>query len=98
VRTLKDEDVRTAREVSVGRAEHRLAAYRPTGGPGASEMMRLRCEDCGTPFYSAAARIMVDRGERCSVCGGRLRLEEPDAPRSRIRVAAREKPDPAADR
>jgi len=50
-------------------------------------MMRLRCEDCGTPFYSAAARIMVERSERCSVCGGRLRLDEPE---SRIRVAARD--------
>ena len=40
-------------------------------------MIRLRCEDCGTAFFSAAARTMAERGERCSVCGGRLRLDEP---------------------
>jgi DNA-directed RNA polymerase subunit RPC12/RpoP len=33
---------------------------------------RLVCEDCGTVYYSAAARTLIDRGERCSNCGGRL--------------------------
>jgi DNA-directed RNA polymerase subunit RPC12/RpoP len=32
------------------------------------------CEECGTVYYSAAARIMVERGERCSKCGGKLVL------------------------
>jgi hypothetical protein len=32
------------------------------------------CEDCATVYYSAAARIMVERGERCAKCGGRLVL------------------------
>jgi DNA-directed RNA polymerase subunit RPC12/RpoP len=32
------------------------------------------CEDCGTVYYSAAARTMVERGERCPKCGGRLIL------------------------
>src|SRR3954452_2742918 len=35
---------------------------------------RMVCEDCGTVSYSAAARTMVERGERCSKCGGRLVL------------------------
>src|SRR4051794_24119208 len=35
---------------------------------------RMVCEDCGTVYYSAAARTMVERGERCSKCGGRLVL------------------------
>src|SRR3954452_19656081 len=35
---------------------------------------RMVCEDCGTVYFSAAARTMVERGERCSKCGGRLIL------------------------
>lgn len=42
-------------------------------------MNRMVCEDCGTVFYSAAAKTMVERGERCAKCGGRLVLA--DAPR-----------------
>ena len=44
------------------------------------------CEDCGTVYYSAAARTMVERGERCSKCGGRLVLASgprPLGPRER---------------
>ena len=37
------------------------------------------CDDCGTVYYSAAARTMVQRGERCTKCGGVLVLA--DAPR-----------------
>jgi hypothetical protein len=37
------------------------------------------CEDCGTVYFSAAARTMVQRGERCGKCGGRLQLA--DGPR-----------------
>jgi len=40
---------------------------------------RMVCEDCATIYFSAAARTMVQRGERCSNCGGRLVLA--DAPR-----------------
>lgn len=32
------------------------------------------CEDCGTVYYSAAARALVERGERCEKCDGRLVL------------------------
>jgi hypothetical protein len=35
---------------------------------------KLVCEDCATVYYSAAARTMVERGERCAKCGGRLLL------------------------
>jgi DNA-directed RNA polymerase subunit RPC12/RpoP len=44
------------------------------------------CEDCGTVYYSAAARTMIERGERCSKCGGRLVLANgprPLGPRER---------------
>ena len=37
------------------------------------------CEDCGTVYFSAAARTMVQRGERCPKCSGLLVLS--DAPR-----------------
>jgi hypothetical protein len=36
-------------------------------------MDNLVCTDCGTTYYSAAAALMVERGERCD-CGGLLRL------------------------
>ncbi len=43
-------------------------------------MNRMVCEDCGTVYFSAAARTMVQRGERCSNCGGRLVLAEGPRP------------------
>jgi DNA-directed RNA polymerase subunit RPC12/RpoP len=55
---------------------------------GVVHVMRLRCEDCGTPFYSAAGRAIAERGERCSVCGGKLVLDEPPERPRHIRVAA----------
>ena len=36
------------------------------------------CEDCLTIFYSAAARTLVERGQPCPKCGGRLILDEED--------------------
>jgi predicted nucleic acid-binding Zn-ribbon protein len=41
-------------------------------------MIRMRCEDCGTVYYSAAAKTMVEHGEPCPKCGGRLVID--DAP------------------
>jgi DNA-directed RNA polymerase subunit RPC12/RpoP len=38
------------------------------------------CENCGTVYYSAAARTMVAAGERCEKCGGRLVLAEAPRP------------------
>ena len=43
-------------------------------------MNRMVCEDCGTVFFSAAARTMVQRGERCGKCDGRLLLDEGPRP------------------
>jgi|tagenome__1003787_1003787.scaffolds.fasta_scaffold20307033_2 hypothetical protein len=39
-------------------------------------MDNLICTECGTTYYSAAARAMVARGERCD-CGSLLRINEP---------------------
>ena len=42
-------------------------------------MDNLICTECGTTYYSAAARTMIVRGERCD-CGGLLRLTEDEDP------------------
>jgi hypothetical protein len=38
-------------------------------------MDNLVCTECGTTYYSAAATVMIERGERCD-CGAPLRLRE----------------------
>jgi hypothetical protein len=38
-------------------------------------MDNLVCTSCRTTYYSAAARTMVERGERCD-CGAALELRE----------------------
>ena len=43
-------------------------------------MNRMVCEDCATIYFSSAARAMVERGERCSKCGGRLVLADTPRP------------------
>jgi PHP family Zn ribbon phosphoesterase len=35
---------------------------------------KLVCEDCGTVYYSAAAKTLVQMDERCAKCGGKLSL------------------------
>lgn len=35
----------------------------------------MLCESCAAVSYSAAARQIVERGERCPRCGGPLRVE-----------------------
>jgi transcription initiation factor IIE alpha subunit len=37
---------------------------------------RLVCEDCGTVYYSAAAKTLAEQGEACAKCGGRLVYED----------------------
>ncbi len=49
-------------------------------------MNRMVCEDCRSVFYSAAARTMVENGERCPTCGGRLRLEPEEGSSDRVGV------------
>jgi rRNA maturation endonuclease Nob1 len=41
---------------------------------------RMACEDCGTVFYSAAAKTLAERGEACAKCGGRLELANAPPP------------------
>jgi transcription initiation factor IIE alpha subunit len=45
---------------------------RPTAGTASDAVNRLVCEDCGTVYYSAAAKTLAEQGERCAKCGGRL--------------------------
>jgi DNA-directed RNA polymerase subunit RPC12/RpoP len=37
---------------------------------------RLVCEDCGTAYYSAAAKTLVEQEAACAKCGGRLLLDD----------------------
>jgi transcription initiation factor IIE alpha subunit len=37
-----------------------------------SAVKRLVCEDCGTVYYSAAAKTLVEQEAACAKCGGRL--------------------------
>jgi rRNA maturation endonuclease Nob1 len=38
------------------------------------------CEDCRSVFYSAAAKTLVEQGDPCPKCGGRLLLEDEPRP------------------
>jgi DNA-directed RNA polymerase subunit RPC12/RpoP len=41
----------------------------------------MRCTQCSAVSYSAAARTLVERGQRCAQCGGELLLApEPKQP------------------
>jgi DNA-directed RNA polymerase subunit RPC12/RpoP len=39
---------------------------------------RLVCEDCGTVYYSAAAKTLAEQGQTCAKCGGRLLYQDDD--------------------
>jgi predicted nucleic acid-binding Zn-ribbon protein len=39
---------------------------------------RLVCEECGTVYYSAAAKTLVEQQAACAKCGGRLVYDEPE--------------------
>jgi DNA-directed RNA polymerase subunit RPC12/RpoP len=39
------------------------------------------CEDCGTVYYSAAAKTLVEQEAACAKCGGRLVLDEEEPAR-----------------
>ena len=43
-------------------------------------MNRMVCEDCRSVYFSAAAKTLVEQGEACAKCGGRLLLEEEPTP------------------
>jgi hypothetical protein len=48
------------------------AADRWTAGTADGVVKRLACEDCGTVYYSAAAKTLVEQEAACAKCGGRL--------------------------
>ncbi len=48
------------------------AVDRPTADAADDAVNRLVCEDCGTVYYSAAAKTLAEQGERCAKCGGGL--------------------------
>ena len=53
-------------------------------------MERMVCAECAAVSYSAAAKKLVERGERCAHCGGELRLDPVEAPVSVTSEAAAE--------
>jgi Zn-finger nucleic acid-binding protein len=42
-------------------------------------MERMLCESCAAASYSAAARQIVERGDRCPRCGGVLAIDSGDS-------------------
>ena len=47
-------------------------------------MKKLVCEDCGTVYYSAAAKTLAEQGATCAKCGGRLLIEDESARRPAV--------------
>ena len=47
---------------------------------GLSLVNKMVCENCGTVYYSAAAKTMIARGERCDACGGKLVMADEPRP------------------
>ena len=47
-----------------------------TAGTADGFVKRLVCEDCGTVYYSAAAKTLVEQQAACAKCGGRLVLDD----------------------
>jgi DNA-directed RNA polymerase subunit RPC12/RpoP len=47
---------------------------------GLSLVNKMVCENCGTVYYSAAAKTMIARGERCDSCGGKLVMADEPRP------------------
>ena len=40
----------------------------------------MRCTQCAAVTFSAAARTLVERGDRCPQCGGEIVLASEDTP------------------
>ncbi len=40
----------------------------------------MRCTQCAAVTYSAAARTLVERGDRCPQCGGEIALAPEEQP------------------
>jgi len=47
-------------------------------------MERMTCTECAAESFSAAAKTLIEHGDRCPVCGGQLVLE----PREPVTVPA----------
>lgn len=45
-------------------------------GYSGAGMERMLCEQCSAVTYSAAARMLTERGDRCPRCGGVLAMRD----------------------
>ena len=57
------------------------AGDRRTTRSAGGAVNRMVCEDCGTVFYSAAAKTLVEQGAVCAKCGGVLVIDLGPGPR-----------------
>jgi uncharacterized protein with PIN domain len=57
----------------------------------------MRCTQCAAASFSAAARTLVERGDRCPQCGGELVLVERELPQT-VGVSVAESPGEAEAR
>jgi DNA-directed RNA polymerase subunit RPC12/RpoP len=57
----------------------------------------MRCSQCAATSFSAAAKTLVERGDRCQHCGGELTLAERRQPVA-VAVAQRVDGDDTSDR
>jgi hypothetical protein len=53
----------------------------------------MTCTECGAESFSAAAKTLVEGGERCPACGGPLTI----APSEPVAVATERRSGPSAD-
>jgi phage FluMu protein Com len=53
----------------------------------------MRCTQCAAVSFSAAARTLIEQGERCPQCGGEMALAPEEAPVA-VASARGEEPEP----
>jgi Zn-finger nucleic acid-binding protein len=51
-------------------------------------MERMLCDQCSAVTYSAAARMLIERGDRCPGCGGPLAVDDGELSDERVTVPA----------
>ena len=52
-------------------------------------MERMLCAGCSAVTYSAAARMLIEQGDRCARCGGQLEIRD-----ERMVTVPAEEPEP----
>ncbi len=58
-------------------------------------MDEMRCSQCAAVSFSAAAKTLVERGDRCPQCGGELALAPDRQPVGVLAERPSESPEPS---